>query len=134
MHGPATPEQVKTVERLQRRRRDPNDRALLEQVAALYKANPDAPLAAISEALGTSPRTAARWAARWQRDRAAPPGVEERPETVMSKNANGEGSIWKRMRDGRHTGYIGAIPTSATTGRPSGTASTAAPAPKCARS
>ena len=28
----------------------------------------------------------------------------------MSKNANGEGSIWKRMRDGRHTGYIGAIP------------------------
>ena len=55
MHGPATPEQVKTVERLQRRRRDPNDRALLEQVAALYKANPDAPLAAISEALGTSP-------------------------------------------------------------------------------
>ena len=64
MHGPATPEQVKTVERLQRRRRDPNDRALLEQVAALYKANPDAPLAAISEALGTSPRTAARWAAR----------------------------------------------------------------------
>ena len=42
-----------------------------------------------------------------QRDRAAPPGVEERPETVMSKNANGEGSIWKRMRDGRHTGYIG---------------------------
>jgi integrase len=28
----------------------------------------------------------------------------------MSRNANGEGSIWKRMRDGRHTGYIGAIP------------------------
>jgi integrase len=24
-------------------------------------------------------------------------------------NANGEGSIYKRMRDGRHTGYIGAI-------------------------
>lgn len=62
--GPATPEQVKTVERLQRRRRDPNDRALLEQVATLYKANPDAPLAAISEALDMSPRTAARWAAR----------------------------------------------------------------------
>jgi hypothetical protein len=63
-HGPATPEQVKTVARLQRRRRDPNDRALLEQVAALYKANPDAPVAAISEALDMSPRTAARWAAR----------------------------------------------------------------------
>ena len=28
----------------------------------------------------------------------------------MAKNANGEGSIWKRMRDGHHTGYIGAIP------------------------
>ena len=64
IHGPATPEQVKAVERVQRRRRDPNDRALLEQVATLYKANPDAPLAAISEALDMSPRTAARWAAR----------------------------------------------------------------------
>lgn len=63
-HGPATPKQVKTVERLQRRRRDPNDRALLEQVAALYQAKPDAPVAAISEALDMSPRTAARWAAR----------------------------------------------------------------------
>jgi integrase len=27
----------------------------------------------------------------------------------MSKNANGEGSIWKRMRDGTHTGYVGAV-------------------------
>ena len=36
-HGPATPEQVKAVERLQRRRRDPNDRELLERVAAIYK-------------------------------------------------------------------------------------------------
>jgi hypothetical protein len=62
--GPATAEQVKTVERLQRRRRDPNDRALLEQVAALYKAYPRAPLVAIGEALNMSPRTAARWAAR----------------------------------------------------------------------
>lgn len=62
--GPATPEQVKTVERLQRRRRDPNDRALLEKVADLYKANPQAPIAAISVALDMTPRTAARWAAR----------------------------------------------------------------------
>jgi|SRR5215211_1016497 len=62
--GPATPEQVRSVERMQRRRRNPNDRELLEQVAALYKANPEAPLAAISETLGMSPRTAARWAAR----------------------------------------------------------------------
>jgi len=63
-HGPATPEQVKAVERMQRRRRDPNDRQLLEQVAALYKANPDAPLVAIGETLAMTPRTAARWAAR----------------------------------------------------------------------
>ena len=35
----------------------------------------------------------------------------------MSRNANGEGSIWKRMRDGRHTGYIGAIPYIADDGK-----------------
>jgi len=63
-HGPATPAQVKAVERMQRRRRDPNDRQLLEQVAALYKGNPDAPIVAIGETLGMTPRTAARWAAR----------------------------------------------------------------------
>lgn len=27
----------------------------------------------------------------------------------MSKNANGEGSIYKRMRDGKHVGYVGAV-------------------------
>jgi integrase len=35
----------------------------------------------------------------------------------MTKNANGEGSIWKRMRDGKHTGYIGAIPFTADDGK-----------------
>jgi hypothetical protein len=64
IHGAATHQQMKAVERLQRRRRDPNDRELLEQVAELYKANPDAPLTAIGHALGMSTRTAARWAAR----------------------------------------------------------------------
>jgi hypothetical protein len=63
-HGPATPEQLKTVERLQRRRRDPNDRELLEQVAALYTENPGAPVAAVMRATGMSRRTAGRWAAR----------------------------------------------------------------------
>lgn len=62
--GPAAPEQVKAVERMQRRRRDPNDRELLERVAAIYKANPDAPVAAIMRALDMSRRTAGRWAAR----------------------------------------------------------------------
>ena len=33
-------------------------------------------------------------------------------------NANGEGSIYKRMRDGRHTGYIGAISYTDDTGCP----------------
>jgi integrase len=33
-------------------------------------------------------------------------------------NANGEGSIYKRMRDGRHTGYIGAISYTDDTGQP----------------
>lgn len=64
IHGPVTPEQVKAVERLQRRRRDPNDRELLEQVAAIYKANPDAPVAAIMRAMDMSRRTAGRWAAK----------------------------------------------------------------------
>jgi hypothetical protein len=59
-----TREGDKAVERMQRRRRDPNDRELLERVAALYTANPDAPLVAIGHELGMSPRTAARWAAR----------------------------------------------------------------------
>jgi hypothetical protein len=64
IYGPTAPDKVKTVERMQRRRRNPNDRELLKRVAALYKANPQAPLAAISEELGMSSRTAARWAAR----------------------------------------------------------------------
>ena len=63
-HGPATPAQVKAVERMQRRRRDPSDRELLERVAAIYKENPDAPVAAIIRAMGMSRRTAGRWAAR----------------------------------------------------------------------
>jgi hypothetical protein len=63
-YGRTTPDKVKTVERMQRRRRNPNDRELLERVAAIYNANPQAPVAAISEKLGMSSRTAARWAAR----------------------------------------------------------------------
>jgi integrase len=33
-------------------------------------------------------------------------------------NANGEGSIYKRMRDGRHVGYIGAVSYTDDTGQP----------------
>jgi hypothetical protein len=53
---------VKAVERLQRRRLDPIDRELLEQVAAIYKANPDAPVVAIMREMDMSRRTAGRWA------------------------------------------------------------------------
>lgn len=63
-YGLTTPEQVKAVERMQRRRRDPNDHELLEQVATIYREHPDAPVAAIMRALGMSRRTAGRWAAR----------------------------------------------------------------------
>lgn len=73
IHGPATPGQVKAVERLQRRRRDPNDRELLERVAAIYKANPDAPVAAIMRAMDMSRRTAGRWAARCSENGLLPP-------------------------------------------------------------
>jgi len=63
-YGLTTPEQMKTVERMQRRRRDPDDRELLEQVATIYREHPDAPVAAIMRAMGMSRRTASRWAAR----------------------------------------------------------------------
>ena len=63
-YGLTTPEQMKAVERMQRRRRDPDDRELLEQVATIYKEHPDAPVAAIMRAMGMSRRTAGRWAAR----------------------------------------------------------------------
>jgi hypothetical protein len=62
--APVTQEQVKVVARMQHRRRDPNDRELLEQVAAIYKDNPSAPVAAVMRAMGMSRRTAARWAGR----------------------------------------------------------------------
>jgi hypothetical protein len=62
-YGPTTPEKLKTVERMQRRRRDPrSDRALLEHVAEMYREHPGAPNQAIAAAFGVSERTAARWA------------------------------------------------------------------------
>jgi hypothetical protein len=63
-YGLPSPEQVKTVGRMQRRRRDPDDRELLEAVATIYREHPDAPVAAIMRAMGMSRRTAGRWAAR----------------------------------------------------------------------
>jgi len=64
IHRPrVTREQVRAVERTQRRRPDPRtDRALLEQVAALYKQHPEAPNKAVAAEFGVSERTAARWA------------------------------------------------------------------------
>lgn len=62
IHGPATPEQLKLVGGLQRRRTSPqDDRELLERVAAIYKANPDAPLKAVAAEFDRSIATAGRW-------------------------------------------------------------------------
>lgn len=58
--GPATPRQRKVVGRMQRRRTDPNDRETLELVAAVYKANPAAPIKAIMAEIGKSRSTASR--------------------------------------------------------------------------
>jgi hypothetical protein len=59
----ATPERLKAVERMQRRRRDPRqDRALLERVAALYRQHPQAPNKAVAAEFRVSERTAGRWA------------------------------------------------------------------------
>lgn len=61
--GPATVEQVRTVERMQRRRRDPkNDLEFLKKVAAVYLANPTSPNKAVAKEFDVTPRTASRWA------------------------------------------------------------------------
>lgn len=54
---------VRDVERMQRRRRDPRtDRELLERVADLYRRHPEAPNQAVAVEFDVSERTAARWA------------------------------------------------------------------------
>lgn len=56
-------EVVRSVERMQRRRRDPSaDRELLEQVAETYRRHPDGPNKAVAARFSVSERTAARWA------------------------------------------------------------------------
>ena len=58
-----TRDDVRAVERMQRRRRDPRtDRELLERVAELYRQHPEAPNQAVAAAFEVSERTAARWA------------------------------------------------------------------------
>lgn len=64
IHKPEwTHEQQRDIERAQRRRSDPrSNRALLDRVAELYRANSDAPNMAVAAEFGVSVRTAARWA------------------------------------------------------------------------
>jgi hypothetical protein len=50
IHGPLTSDRARAIERMQSRRNDPKDRELLEQVAAIYKDNPDKPIKAILRA------------------------------------------------------------------------------------
>lgn len=58
-----TRDDVREVERMQRRRRDPRtDRELLERVAELYRRHPEAPNQAVAAEFEVSERTAARWA------------------------------------------------------------------------
>jgi hypothetical protein len=63
MAGPPSNDTARTVERLQRRRRDPrSDPELMARVAALYRRHPEAPIKAIAAEFEVSDRTAARWA------------------------------------------------------------------------
>ncbi len=58
-----TRDDVRDVERMQRRRRDPRtDRELLERVADLYRRHPEAPNKAVAAEFDVSERTAARYA------------------------------------------------------------------------
>jgi len=62
---PMTPKEAKAIDRMQRRRRDPNDMELMKQVASIYKDNPTKPIKAIMAAFpDMSESTAKRWARR----------------------------------------------------------------------
>ena len=61
--GPVAADQRRVVDQTQRRR-DPEDRELLHQVAAVYTSNPDKPIAAVMRELDMSRSTAGRWANR----------------------------------------------------------------------
>ena len=74
--GPAAAEQRRVVETMQRRR-DPEDRELLHQVAAIYTSNPDKPIAAVMRELDMSRSTAGRWANRCS-DAGLLPAVEKK--------------------------------------------------------
>ena len=61
--GPAATDQRRVVDQTQRRR-DPGDKELLHQVAAIYTSNLDKPIAAVMRELDMSRSTAGRWANR----------------------------------------------------------------------
>jgi len=61
--GPVAAEQRRVVETTQRRR-DPEDKELLQRVAAIYTSNLDKPIAAVMRELDMSRSTAGRWANR----------------------------------------------------------------------
>ena len=61
--GPAAADQRRVVDQTQRRR-DPEDKELLHQVAAIYTSNLDKPIAAVMRELDMSRSTAGRWANR----------------------------------------------------------------------
>jgi hypothetical protein len=74
--GQAAADQRRVVDQTQRRR-DPEDRELLHQVAAIYTGNPDKPIAAVMRELDMSRSTAGRWANRCS-DAGLLPAVEKK--------------------------------------------------------
>jgi hypothetical protein len=98
-------------QRLPRERRVMTDE-FLRNVAEVYRANIDAaPTKAVGATFGVQPRMASKYVDKARQKGYWPAtlrGQKKAYEAAMA-NANGEGSIYKRMRDGRHVGYIGAV-------------------------
>ena len=69
-------DQRRVVDQTQRRR-DPEDKELLQRVAAIYTTNPDKPIAAVMRELDMSRSTAGRWANRCS-DAGLLPAVEKK--------------------------------------------------------
>jgi len=69
-------DQRRVVDQTQRRR-DPEDKELLQRVAAVYTTNPDKPIAAVMRELDMSRSTAGRWANRCS-DAGLLPAVEKK--------------------------------------------------------
>ena len=85
---------------------------LLKKVAEMYRDNIHAaPTKAVAKHFGVKDRMASTYVDRARKAGYLPPTKQDQKKAVgeTMANANGEGSIYKRMRNGRQVGYIGAI-------------------------